>query len=212
MLRHTVRRGVVGLAAMTTLLASAGCLEMEKAHTLYVAADGTVTWTVVEKDVRSDDRDPAKAAAEEHDYLMRARAGHHPVANAFIRVSAVNVTTHIIRDRRPFTVVTTAQFPSLQVLGQALIDATGLDASSELSDEGAQRRWTLTIRSDEAAEGATEDLTTLFDEPWHVVLERGRFVDAQNVRIAHEQRAILDQDAEDPQPGMPLVWSLSWAW
>ena len=210
MLIHTLRRSFVGLAAMTTLLASAGCLQTEKAHTLYVAADGTVTWIVVEKDVRSDDRDPAKAAAEEREYITRARAGDHAVAHAFVRSHALNVTTHIVRDRRPYTVVTTAQFPSLDVLGQGLIDAIGLDATSELTDEGPQSRWTLTIRSDEVAEDASADLTTLLDEPWHVVLERGRFVDAQNVRIAHDQRAILDQDVADPQPGKPLVWSLSW--
>ena len=210
MVTHTLQRSFVGLVATTTLLIAAGCLRTEKAHTLYVAGDGTVTWTVVEKDVRSDDRDPAKAAAEEHEYLSRARAGTHAVAAAFVRLSALNVTTLIVRERRPFTVVTTAQFPSLQVLGQGLIDAMGLNASSELTHESAHSRWTLTIRSDEVAEGAGEDLAALFDEPWHVVLERGRFVDARNVRLADEQRAILDQGEEDPEPGRPLVWSLSW--
>ena len=210
MLRHTLGRTVVGLVATVAVVTSAGCLQMQKGHTLYVAANGTVSWTVVEADVRSDDGDPAKAAGEEHDYITRARAGNHSVANAFARLQALNVTTQIVRDRRPFTVVTTAHFPSLQVLGQRLIDAMGLDASSVLTDDGTQSRWTLTIRSDEAAESTSGDLTTLVDEPWHVVLESGRFVDAQNVRIAHEQRAILNQDCEDPKPGTPLVWSLSW--
>jgi len=157
------------------------------------------------------EHDDAKAAAEGHDYITRARAGNHPVGNAVRRLDAVNVSTTIIRDQRPFTVVTTAQFPSLDALGTALIDAMGIDATSALTRDSSEVHWTMTIRSDRTTKDDVEDdLLALVDEPWHVVLEHGRFVGAGNFRIADPQIAVQVIDCEDPARGTPLVWSLTW--
>lgn len=208
MLRPTLRPGFVTFIVAVTLAASAGCLHADKTQTLYVAADGVVTWMVVEKDVRSDERDAVKAAAEEREYITRARVEAHPVAQAFRRLDAINVTTQVVRDTRPFTVITTAQFPSLGVLGQSLMDALAVDASSVSTTDGTRTAWTLTVRSEPGK--TDDDLTMLLDEPWHIVLESGRFVTAQNVRIDGGQRAILLEHSPEAELAMPLVWSLTW--
>jgi hypothetical protein len=61
----TVWIGLVAAAALST----AGCLQKEVTQTIYIAPTG-VTWTVLERDVRSDERDLVSRIAEEHDYLL----------------------------------------------------------------------------------------------------------------------------------------------
>jgi hypothetical protein len=211
-MKQTLRRVSTGFIAMAALAASGGCLQMDKTHTLYVAGDGVVTWMAVEQGVRSDEQDASKAAAEEQLYIERARTGIHPAANAFRRLDAINVSTQIVRDTRPFTVVTTAQFPSLDALGQALINVMGADASSAQTTDAAQVHWALTVYSDQFADGEPDaDLTTLLDQPWHVVLESGRFIGAHNFRIENTQTAIQLIHGDEPSTGAPFVWSLTWA-
>ena len=44
--------GTIGLAAVSFL--ASGCLIKDTTQTVYLEPDGTVTWSVLEKDVRSD--------------------------------------------------------------------------------------------------------------------------------------------------------------
>lgn len=207
----TLRHIGAGLLAMAALVASGACLQVDKTLTLYVAGDGAVTWMVVEDAVRSDRPDRSAAAEEEQQYIDAARTGRHPVARAFRRLAATSVETQIVRETRPFLVITTARFPSLEALGQAVIDAIGADASSAQTTDGTQVHWALTLHSDRSADGQPDaDLTTLLDEPWHVVLETGRFVGAHNFLIEGAQTAVQVIHGNEPEDGMPLVWSLTW--
>ena len=61
---------------------STGCLLKETSHTLYLRPDGAVTWSVLERDIRSDEADPDKRRSEEEAYLAAVAAGEHDVAKA----------------------------------------------------------------------------------------------------------------------------------
>ena len=51
-----------GLAAASAL--SAGCLQKETSHTLYLAPDGSVEWVTSEANVRSDEAEAGKRLIE----------------------------------------------------------------------------------------------------------------------------------------------------
>jgi hypothetical protein len=206
------RKVALAAGVLFSVLAT-GCLRTEKAHTLYLEPDGTLTWMAVEKDVYSDERDPGKRAGEELEYLALAQAGEHPVARGFRLLDPLDVTVRIVRDRRPYVVVTTARFASLQEVMLQAIARADLDASSHLESEGGRVTWTFTIRSGEARnQDAADALTPLFDEPWRIVLAHGRFVAAQGFRLEHDGHLaiMLDDDDADPEPAHPVVRSLSW--
>jgi hypothetical protein len=205
-------RHLVGAAGLAALVAGGGCLKAEKTHSLYVAPDGTLTWVVVEKDVYSDEKDPAKREVEEQQYIALARTGAHPVADAFRRLGAPALSTRVVRDDPPFLVITTARFASLDAMAQAFLDTMGAGGISHAETGGGQTRWAMTIWSVALVdEPAADALTPLWDEPWRVVLERGRFVAAEGFRLHEGGRTavMLDRD-EDPTPDKPMVWSLTW--
>ena len=68
--------GVVVAAAVC-----GGCLQKEVGQTIYLSPSGAV-WTVIERDVRSDEKDPASRIREEQDYLACERCGELLAADA----------------------------------------------------------------------------------------------------------------------------------
>ena len=99
---------------------STGCLQKDMTQTIYISP-GSATWSVIEKDVRSDEEALAGRISEEHDYILAATAGQHPVARAFRRLGAHAVTTTWLRRNRPYTVLTEARFSSLEQIFRAVL-------------------------------------------------------------------------------------------
>ena len=199
------------VAAVCAAVVCSGCLREKKSLTLYVAENGIVTWMVVEKDVRSDEKTAARREREEQDYIAAARRGDHPVARAFRRLTPSSLATQVIRGDRPFAVVTTATFPSLDAMGDAVIASLRANATSRLESHGEEITWTMTIAADDPAdEDAAADLIALFDRPWHVVLENGSFVRATGFDLRDDGRIAVRHDLEDAADETPIVWSLTW--
>ena len=76
------------IATVCGLVAAAlcgGCLQKDMTQSIYLAPGGVV-WSVIERDVRSDTREPAGRIGEESDYFLAASAGNHPVAQALRRL------------------------------------------------------------------------------------------------------------------------------
>lgn len=73
MKRHIASRAVIA----SGMLILTGCLQKETHHSLYLSPDGKLVWNVLERDIRSDERDLAERMAEEQEYLDRLAAGLH---------------------------------------------------------------------------------------------------------------------------------------
>ena len=195
------------------IMAATGCLLRDTTQTWYLQPGGSVTWTVVEANVRSDARAAADRANEETGYWATVKSGNHAMAEAFRLLGAANPRTRILRAEVPYTVVTDATFPSIADLGHQLIMQTGLAGSSDLVRDGEAWQWTLTIRDPHTAASQMESdnaLMALFEslETLKIVLVAGRFEHAEGFALSGDQRVATIDDktmnAGDENPAVVL--------
>lgn len=159
-------------AVFAALLVTPGCLQKEKTQTLYLETDGSVAWVTSEADVRSDETDIGKRMAEEQGYIAEALLGTHRVARAFAALGpSTAVQTMILRDRRPFHVVTEARFRAVDRVLERLFTGMGVQARASLVRQDGS--VTLRVRLDFAnpIEEHETPLSELFDD-----IDRFRFV------------------------------------
>ena len=181
-------------------LASAGCLQKEATHTLYMAADGGVAWVAVEANVYSDDGDPGKRAAEEQAYIGPALLGGHRVARGLQALEPSSlVRTTVVRDQRPFHVITEASFARVDTVLERLLTENGLPArvTTEREESGARLRIRFDfsrtfVERDTPASALLEDL-----EHFVFVLPDGTFIEGGGFEIADRARARLSKEAFD---------------
>jgi hypothetical protein len=206
---------VVGLA-----LTASACLLKDRTDTWYLEPNGAVTWSVLEKDVRSDAKAATDRQTEEGTYMTDVRNQVHPIAKAFRALGATEVRTRILRGSVPYTVVTEARFASLDAMGQTLIARTGLTGTSVLERDGAGATWTLTMRDPHSAdtpEQNDDDVSALIEGlALKITLTDGRFVTAgtQGFDISSDGRVatlLADKDDEQAfQDGGLIVKRLKW--
>jgi hypothetical protein len=202
----------VFLVALAGVL-STGCLRKDVTHTIYVSL-GSAVWSVIEKDIRSDEKAPAARSAEEHDYSLAAAAGQHAVAQAFRRLSAQAVTTTWLRRDRPYTVITEARFSSLEQLFKAILREIriGGDVTSVRTRSGCGTRLTITADlSGEPASDADSGLDGLIADlgDYRIVLSEGRFVAADGFKIL-DDGSIAVPDPSKTMDGDVLSVTLEW--
>lgn len=212
-------RGLVMVAALPFV--AAGCLLKDRTDTWYLEPSGVVTWSVLEKDVRSDAKAAADRQTEEGTYMSDVRNQVHPIARGFRALGAAEIRTKILRGSVPYSVVTEARFASLETMGQMLIARTGLSGSSILERDAVGATWTLTMRDPHAAdtpEQNDQDLNALIEglEGLKVTLIDGRFVAAgsQGFTISSDGRVatlLADKDDEKAfEDGNLIVKRLKW--
>jgi len=183
-----------GVLAVAGLLSAAGCLRKDATHTIYVSPSG-VTWSAIERDVRSDEAEPDRRVAEEQEYLLSALAGRHGVAKALGLLGGTRIQTTILRREHPFTVMTEGQFASLPDLAVAMMSAARVRGDASIERNGCER--TLRVWFDEA--GETGESSNAFAEllveatAYRIVLTDGRFVRADGFTI--------DEDGTIATPG-----------
>jgi hypothetical protein len=182
--------GIIVLAAAAT---AAGCLQKETIHTIYLSPDGRATWAAVERDVRSDEKDPARRLAEEQRYILAAGNGEHGVARGLAALDPTRLRTHVVRGERPFLVVTVAEFGSIEFLAQRIVMRLGLPGEVALHQDGPVA--TLRVRIDaaraaereEQGEGSSQNdpLGELLEElgAYRFTLTEGRFVAANGFEL-----------------------------
>jgi len=203
---------MVALAALGT----AGCLDSETTHRLYLSPDGEVTWVVLERDVFSTEREAPDRLAEEQEFLASARIGMHPVALALEALAPETWRSTILREEVPFTVLTEARFSRVDWLAQRVLDRLRLPGTSVLGQEGDEMSWTLTVDMNaEADEGAVDELAPLLADvsDYRVFLTRGCFTAATGFRIVDGGRVAepLAENGSDETPeAETLVLSLRW--
>jgi hypothetical protein len=193
-----------------------GCLVSETTHTFYIEPDGSVTWTVLEKDVRSTEKDKDERSREEEAYISSARLEDHPVARAFELLDPFSLESHVLRQERPYTVFTTARFESLEVLSRNLLEA--LQVTGGTADVGTKdglHHFVLTLpREVDGEENEDEEspLLALAEdlENYHIVLTNGRFVDAVGFELENDGTMAVPVEIDHDGTGADLIYSLTW--
>jgi hypothetical protein len=209
---RTFSRGC-GALALAGLLAATGCLRKELTHTIYVSPTA-VTWTALEKDVRSDDSDPGKRMLEEQDYILGAGGGQHPIARALYTLGATRIETTLLRRERPFTVMTTGQFTDLADLAAAIIKIAGVRGEATIERNGCEKTFRAWI--DASNGGAEPDaLSELMRDAisYRLVLTEGRFVRGEGFTI-DEDGAVATigtpAEVEEDIVRVSLTWTEAW--
>jgi len=206
---------VVWLAAVSIL--TPGCLIKDTTETIYLEPDGSVTWTVLEKDVRSGEKTATARAREDTDYIAAATAERHPIALAFSRLDPMDVRTQILRAERPYAVLTVARFTRLDVLMERFAETIGSTATSVLDRHDGVVTWTWTVSDDDGAPAQEQDkgVDALGDSFEHCrfVLSAGRFVSAEGFELSDDKREAtlrIPDKSNGTSPTALLRFSLTW--
>ena len=172
MLKRLTIPAVAAAVALT-----AGCLQKETTHTLYLAPDGSVAWVASEANIHSDETEVGKRIAEEQAYIGAAFLGTHGAARGLAAIGPQgSVRTTVLRDERPFHVVTDANFAAVDRVLARVFTEMAVKTSASLvrgSDEN-----TLRVRLDfsRPLEEHETPVSQLMDniEHFRVVLTEGR--------------------------------------
>lgn len=197
-------------------LLATGCLVDETTHGLYLQPDGGVSWTVRQQDVRSDSKE--RRTEEEERFLANVRAERHAVALAFDLLAAQRVETLLVRDTRPYTVVTRARFARIDRVLQNLLDGLCVHADVELQREGDEFRLSVDYSPDvpdDCDSDQEEILGALVEEPeqFRFVLTEGRFVEAEGFEIAKDgllAKGLSPSEEEVENDPETRSYSLTW--
>jgi hypothetical protein len=207
--------------ALLVVSAAAACIKRESVVTWYVDPSGSVTWSVLERDIRSDADDRTERHNEEESFLTLAKSREHPAGTGLTRVAGIGVKSTIIKDKAPFVVLTEAQFSGLDQLGRRFMSAYRLSGTSLVTHEGDAWIWTLTIDEvPEDGDGGDDDksaweLEAILGDKLQVALREGRFTKAKGFsinddgRIATLSKDIFDADIKQNGPiTLQLVWEI----
>jgi hypothetical protein len=189
-----------------------GCLQKEESQTIYLSPAGTV-WSVVEKDVRSDEKAAGARMAEEQDYVLAAGAGQHGVALAFRALGAQSVMTTWLRRERPYSVMTEARFADVRQLVTAILREAKIRGDVTLVREGCQTKLEVRMDLEPAPESIDESpLAALLVDPvsFRLVLTEGRFISTDGFEILGDG-SIAVPGSKNPAVDGVLTLALAWA-
>ncbi len=214
-MQATLKKTLIPLFVLASLVLT-GCLEKETHHTLYLNADGRLTWQILERDIRSDEEDPAERAAEEREYLELFALGRHPVAEGLRVLGPDALDATMLRDRRPYSTMTTASFPAVDALARELLYRLGLSGTVEYETEGAERRLTVRIdaeEDDDELPGDGEAIALLEDvERYRLFLTDGVFTEAVGFKLGDDGRSAVLAEADEEEIERTGVLDLRLAW
>ena len=207
------RKWTMPAGILAACLLMSGCLVGETTHTLYLDPLGGLTWSVLERNIRSDLDDPAERVAEEEGYIHSAWDGRHGVARALQYLQPLHVSWEVLRGTRPFTVLTEARYESPAHLAWAMMDALGARGDAWMESTGDTTRFVLILDADQECEDedAFDNLGALVAEleEYRIHLTAGRFVDAVGFDIEGQDNIAVPQEVEEDEVG-ELVYSLTW--
>jgi hypothetical protein len=192
--------------ALTTVaaLALAGCMIGVTTHTLYLEPDGSLTWIVEEREMRSSEDERPDRQREEKKWLGERAGETHDLAEALWQIGAARVETTIVRNRRPFHVLTRATFADAGDAIERLFAATGLIGDVEVArnPHGGAVALTIDVEASEQMEQFEQDQrdderpidSLLAGEDFLVMVADGSFVDAVGFTV-EDDLARFDEDA-----------------
>lgn len=210
---------MVAAALAAAALFSSGCIRKEMTSTWYLEPDLSVVWSVLERDVRSDEQSPDERRRVEGEFVSEARQQNQPVARGLRQLNPTSLRTTVLRDKPPFTVKSDGSFSSLTVLGERILGRLGLTGYSAVAftEDGHQWTWSIDPRAVVLEDAVDEDLMALFEtDVIQIALTRGEFVDTEGVRLSDDRRIatfpITDilKSLEAKNSDQPTVFSLRW--
>lgn len=201
--------------ALALAVVSVACIKEDSAATWYVDAAGHVTWSVLERDVRSDASARRDRELEEGIFLSAAQSNTHDVARGLTRLGASMMKTKVLQDRAPFVVLTEGQFNGLDEMGQRVISRLGLSGTSQVVREGAVWTWTLAVSDPKIRQGGEaegQELAALMGDRLIVALREGRFLDAVGFSIDGDGRlaTLVKEDKLAADENGVLTLRLRW--
>jgi hypothetical protein len=192
--------------------ASAACLVKETSNTLYLDGDGAVTWSILDRNVRSGDDD-------ERTYFSAVQRDEHDVARGFRNLDARDVSTTILRAVRPYSVLTEARFAGLDLLGQVFLDRLRARGTSTMvRNADGSVTWRLVVEGmfSEPSDDEVDNVAAVFaGDRVKVILTEGRFVAAEGFTFDGDEAVLItdndtDDATDDDHETFPLVVSLTW--
>jgi hypothetical protein len=197
---------LAALAVVCLASAGAGCIEKDTRSVIYLGSDGSLTWTVLETDVRSDSEKPADRVQEEADYRQTMLSNPTPLVLFFESLGGRQVSRTVLKDTAPFEVHTSARFDRLDVLFERVCAAASYVCVAEMTSDGG--RTTLTVEMVGELEGPGPEPDALNDAlgTLKFVLAEGRFVEASGF-VLSGRTATTDDKAAD---GDPIRLTLTW--
>jgi hypothetical protein len=210
-------RRVAAAALIVLAGAASACIQEENTVTLFVDPTGSVTWSILERSVRSDAKSRDERQTEESQFIVAARAHQHPAMTGLQRLAASDLKDSILQDKPPYSVMTEGHFRNLEEMGRRLLLTYGMTGTSVVSHDGEKTIWTLTIESvpQDMPEQDTAELTALLGDKFHVALREGEFVDAQGFSINDDRRIAElsgelfdDRKPDDPPKVLKLTWRM----
>jgi hypothetical protein len=206
---------VSGALVIAALVTTGGCLQKETSHTLYLSADGAVSWAVSESNVYSDEKQAGPRIREEQEFAGAVLLGTHGAARGLAAVGARGpIRTTVVRDEAPFHVITEARFDRIDRLLERLFTKAGIRTAASFAHDvdGA----TLRVRFEFGA-GMKEDevVSDLVDVGhFRFVLTDGGFTDATGFdttdTTAVFSREWLDSAEKAYEKERPIEFTLSW--
>lgn len=207
-------RIIFGVAALAAALACGACIEKETAHSIYLSPDGSVAWTVIESDVRSDAAAVDGRRDEEARFLAAALAGTNDVAAAFAALEPSRVQTRVLRRDRPLAVMTEARFPDASALGVRILGALGVPGDVYVTRDGevTTLHLHLDFRGIDEDSGAETPVIALLSElsTYRIVLTDGRFVAAEGFALDQAGRVARPIATSEEVPDAVVDLSLAW--
>jgi hypothetical protein len=190
-------------------LAAAACIQKDLRNVMYLQPDGSVVWTILETDVRSDAANASDRESEEAEYRRVMQSNPTPLVALLSSLGGRQASRTILKDTAPFEVHTSANFDRLDVLLENLCAAGSRFCVAWIQDQGHRRTLTLEMQGplDPPApeqEALIDALTDL-----KLVLVEGRFVEASGFILDGNRTARLDEHAvedEDEPVTLTLVW------
>jgi len=207
--------------AIAAALFTAACLQKDTTSTIYLRSDGSFTWVILERNVRSDERDDSARLAEESMYLDGVSRSDTGLVKSLLDLGARDVRVRWLRSTRPYAVMVDARFDGLASVFDRALAPCGIPYESSVTEVGGVATWTL--RADvgadgdrlthDALEGCGDGLDGL-DEAldFTIVLESGRFTAATGFVLEGTDTAAFDEAAIEESVKTTGVVEVSLSW
>jgi hypothetical protein len=201
------------------ILLTVGCLQKDTAHVVYLAPDGSASWHVSEANVHSDAKEVDKRVMEEQQYVSPALLGTHGAARGLAALDPHGpVRTTVLRDERPFHVVTEARFAAVDRTIERFFVEMGIRSSASIVHDGGQTTLRVRLDFSGALDGRKTEVSELIDdvERLRFVLTDGRFRAVSGFDVADQIVATLSPDwlegaerahAAKTSAALALTWS-----
>lgn len=190
-----------------------GCLEKDVTQTLYIEADGSVTWETLERHVYSSASAAEDREREEAEYLAAAIAGRPSIVEALEAIGGIDVRSQLLRDRRPYSVRATAYFSDLGRALGGLTRAAEIEAVVEYETDGERHSLTITPAEFEAPSEDEPTPVELLAFEMLFVLSAGEFEECEGFVIVDGRSARWSEEAKEEAEAeqlkrLRLVWSV----